>query len=194
MIPKKIHYVCKDGYDNLSDVQKEWIEFSKKNNPNFKIFVWGKDDIPNKNIDYIKFHIIYNEGGIYLDSDISLNKIPEDWLLHKTIITKENDWSISSNIIGGTKKNRFFKKCLDSFSEENSTNEITKNTIYQVYGKHLIENSKDGKLKSNNIVKFLDKPKLQPHNLLKNISNLDYFKLWDNFTSNQNVNLEVKEI
>tara|TARA_R100000908_G_scaffold65181_1_gene52607 strand:- start:271 stop:849 length:579 start_codon:yes stop_codon:yes gene_type:complete len=192
MIPKKIHYVCKDGYDNLPDAQKEWIEFSKKNNLDFKIFVW--DDLPNKNIEYTKFHIIYNEGGICLDSDISVNKIPEDWLSQNVIISKENDWSLSSNIIGGTKKSKFFKKCLDSFSEKDSISEFTKNSLCQAYGKYFIENSKDGKLKSNNIVKFLEKPKLQPHNLLEKINNLDYFKLWDNYTSNQNLNLEVKEI
>lgn len=161
MIPKKIHYVCKDGYDNLPDAQKEWIETFKKKNPSFNFIIWNKDELPNKDIDYIKFHIIYNEGGIYLDSDISIKKIPKNWLTYNVIISKETNWSISSKIIGGTKKNKFFKKCLDSFSEKNNINEITKNVLCQTYGRYAIKNSSNDKFQSSELVKFLNKPKLQ---------------------------------
>ena len=170
MIPKKIHYICKDGYDNLSDVQKEWIQKSKKTNSSFKIVIWDKNDILNNDVEYTKFHILYNEGGIYIDFNVSVSKIPEEWLKDTIVIAKQHKSLLCSNIVGGTKKNRFFKKCLDSLSETTSIQETVTIAAIETFGKYSIQKASNGEFESNNLIKFIKKPRLRPKKVKKNIN------------------------
>lgn len=89
MIPKKIHYVW-IGEQPKPKLVLDCIETWKKHLPDYQIIEWNNDSIKNiKNdymeealkhkkwafaSDYIRLHALYNEGGIYLDTDVEITK------------------------------------------------------------------------------------------------------------------------
>mgnify|MGYP002508679796 FL=1 len=86
-IPKVIHY-CWFGNNPIPDKYKAWMESWHKFCPDYEIKVWNEsnyDITKNKYMyqaykqkkwgfvpDYARLDIIYNYGGIYLDTDIEL--------------------------------------------------------------------------------------------------------------------------
>lgn len=95
MIPKKIHY-CWFGGKELPKEAKKCIESWKKYCPDYEIIQWNETNYDiNKNqyvkytyenkkyaflTDYVRLDVIYNEGGIYLDTDVELLKSLDDLL------------------------------------------------------------------------------------------------------------------
>ena len=95
MIPKKIHY-CWFGGNPLPELALRCIESWKKYCPDYEIIRWDEsnyDVTKNKYMhqayenkrwgfvpDYARLDIIYNHGGIYLDTDVEIIK-PIDELL-----------------------------------------------------------------------------------------------------------------
>ncbi len=95
MIPKKIHY-CWFGGGEMPAEYQEYIESWRKHCPDYEIIRWDESNYDitkndymreaceNKKYgfvpDYARLDIIYNEGGIYLDTDIEIIK-PLDELL-----------------------------------------------------------------------------------------------------------------
>jgi hypothetical protein len=89
MIPKKIHY-CWFGGNPLPEKDKKCIESWKRLCPDYEIIRWDESNYDvSKNQymkeayearkwgfvpDYARLDIIYNEGGIYLDTDVELVK------------------------------------------------------------------------------------------------------------------------
>ena len=98
MIPKKIHY-CWFGRGEKPKLAKKCIASWKKFCPDYKIIEWNesnydiaknrymKEAYENKQYafvpDYARLDIIYEHGGIYLDTDVELVK-PLDDLLNLT--------------------------------------------------------------------------------------------------------------
>lgn len=97
MIPKKIHY-CWFGKKPLPHKAKVCIESWKKHFPDYEIIQWNEDNF-NVNIipytteaysakkyafvsDYARFFILYNEGGIYFDTDVEVIR-PMDDIIEK---------------------------------------------------------------------------------------------------------------
>lgn len=87
MIPKKIHY-CWFGGNPIPDKNIHWMESWKKYCPDYEIIRWDEsnyDITKNKYMyeayraqkwgfvpDFARLDIIYNYGGIYLDTDVEL--------------------------------------------------------------------------------------------------------------------------
>ena len=94
-IPKIIHY-CWFGKGNLPKLAEKCIESWKKYCPQYKIVCWNEDNFDiNQNkyakeayeagkwafvSDYVRLKVLYDEGGIYLDTDVELVK-PLDKLI-----------------------------------------------------------------------------------------------------------------
>jgi len=184
MIPKKLHYV---HTKKLTKVEKEWIEQSKKNNPDFSINIW--DESNTNNLDISKSKIISREGGICVSPNIVfVDKIPSEWLEFKAIVSKKDDWYLSSEIMGGNKNCRFFV----NFYTENF--DIT-SLAFKTFGHYSLKNPKNNKLVDSDLFKCLEKPKLFPHNFKKILKDDSiYKKMWDNITSNKKSKLNVIEI
>lgn len=95
MIPKKIHY-CWFGGNPLPELAQKCIESWRKFCPDYEIIEWNESNYDvSKNLymsqayenkrwgfvpDYARLDIIYNHGGIYLDTDVEIIK-PIDELL-----------------------------------------------------------------------------------------------------------------
>ena len=94
-IPKIIHY-CWFGRGKLPKLAEKCIESWKKYCPQYKIVCWNEDNFDiNQNkyareayeagkwafvSDYVRLKVLYDEGGIYLDTDVELIK-PLDKLI-----------------------------------------------------------------------------------------------------------------
>lgn len=98
LIPKKIHY-CWFGGQDIPRQNRRWMESWKKFCPDYEIIRWDEsnyDVTKNEYIydayraekwafvsDYARLDVIYNHGGIYLDTDVELlRKLDE--LLYQT--------------------------------------------------------------------------------------------------------------
>lgn len=98
LIPRKIHY-CWFGNNSIPNECIQYMESWKTYCPDYKIIQWNEnnyDVTKNKYMyeaykqkkwafvsDYARLDIIYQEGGIYLDTDVELIRSLDDFLYQK---------------------------------------------------------------------------------------------------------------
>lgn len=145
-IPKKIHY-CWFGGNPLPDLDKNCIETWKKFCPDYEIIRWDEsnyDITKNKYMmqayekkkwgfvpDFARLDIIYNEGGIYLDTDVELVKSLDELLKYEAYMGFEEGTYINPGLgFGAIKEQKEIKKLLSIYdnlefiNENGSINEI----------------------------------------------------------------------
>lgn len=169
-IPKVIHYCWLSGEKFPALIQK-CIDSWKEKLPDYEIKCWNTENF-DVNIcqytkeafqekkyafvsDYVRLYALYNEGGIYLDSDIEVFKKFDDLLDNPSFTCFENNHTVAAWIFGSVKGNPLFKQFLDyyigkSFILPNGKYDLTPNPlpitcICQKEG--LILNGKQQKLK-----------------------------------------------
>lgn len=121
MIPKVIHYCWFGGKPLPNDVKKS-INSWKKKCPNYEIIQWNeknfdvyenefcKEAYRTKNwafvSDYARLKIIYNQGGIYLDTDVELIKNLDFLLNEKAYFgIQQQDYLVATGLGFGAEKN-----------------------------------------------------------------------------------------
>jgi glycosyltransferase involved in cell wall biosynthesis len=142
-IPKIIHYVYIS--DVINDDAKRCIESWKKTNPDYLILKWDDSFFKNNKFvqeavktkkfafaaDYIRLWVLYNFGGIYLDSDCMLYQSFDKYLNEKIIFSfEDDDIMISMVCIGTPFHNKYIKKILDWFDSINFSDLYTDNSEY----------------------------------------------------------------
>lgn len=106
MIPKKIHY-CWFGRGEKSKLAKKCIESWKKFCPDYEIIEWNEDNFDvhlnaytemcydQKKYaflsDYVRLLAIYEQGGLYFDTDVEAVKSFDDLLRYSAFIGFENN-------------------------------------------------------------------------------------------------------
>ena len=130
-IPKIIHYVWlgdpnkkpKQFYDCLESWKKfcpdyeikEWNE----NNFDFKKSIYARQAYENKRwgfvADYIRAQVLYDYGGIYLDTDVEITKPFDDLLDNDFLISFENEVYLETAILGSCKGHPFAKMIIDFY-------------------------------------------------------------------------------
>lgn len=129
MIPKTIHY-CWFGRNKLTPEIEKCISSWRKYCPDWEIKEWNEDNSPMDIswikdaykhrkyafvADYVRFYVLFNEGGVYMDTDMMLIK-PIDALLDSPcFLGMEDKLYASMGIIGANKNNIFCKECLDYY-------------------------------------------------------------------------------
>lgn len=132
MIPKIIHYVWV-GRNPKSPLIEECIATWKKKLPDFKIIEWNEDNFnmhENKYIeqaykakkwafvsDYIRARAIYEQGGIYLDTDVRVIDDLTPLLDDRAFIGFENNDYLSAAIFGAEKGHPFMQDILDYYKD-----------------------------------------------------------------------------
>lgn len=126
MIPKKIHY-CWFGGKPLPKEAIKCIESWKKYCPDYEIIEWNEANYDlNKNdyvkytfenkkyaflTDYIRLDVIYNEGGIYLDTDVELLKPLDELLSLECFFGMEQPGKVATGLgFGAIEKNKIIKE------------------------------------------------------------------------------------
>lgn len=165
MIPKKIHY-CWFGNKEKPDFIKKCIATWSKLE-GYEIIEWNETNIDineNKYIkdnyqlkkyafvsDYVRLKVLYEHGGIYLDTDIEVFKnFKEEFLENKMFLCFMFDCNLSTAIIGAEKNNSTIKELLDIYTTyQNNTSPNN-----DLFTRFILENYKDFRL--NNKYQKLD--------------------------------------
>lgn len=159
MIPKKIHY-CWFGGNELSEDAKKCIDSWKKFCPDYEIIEWNEknyDVTKNKYMkdafekkkwafvsDYARIDVVYQNGGIYLDTDVEILRSLDNLLDNKFYCGWERNDSNENNELyinlglgfGAQKESEILKKILElyenlSFIKEDGNLNLTPCPIYQ---------------------------------------------------------------
>lgn len=156
MIPRKIHY-CWFGTNKLPESTKKYIQTWKKYLPDFEIILWNEENFDINLYSYArdayvdgKFafvadvcraHVLYHEGGIYLDTDVEVLKSLEPLLEHTAfagfevstldIVDGTKEVNLQMGVIGSEKKSLWIEKILSHFEylKYYKDNAITINSI-----------------------------------------------------------------
>jgi mannosyltransferase OCH1-like enzyme len=142
MIPKKLHFIWIGDESKMpSKCMSTWHEI----NPDYEFKVWGNEslndyvwrnwdklsDMLHKKdyagaSDIMRYQILYEHGGIYIDADTFCVKPLEDWLLNcdafaswEQEIVRNN--LIANTIIGGVPGAETWKMCMDAVATKDCT-------------------------------------------------------------------------
>lgn len=129
---KKIHYCWFGGKELPKDVKK-CIETWKKILPDYEIKEWNEKnfDINSSNFvkeayenkkwafvsDYVRIYALYNEGGIYFDTDMKVIKDVSKIVDKKMFLGYEDTGYVGTAVIGvNEKNNKYIKEILDFYN------------------------------------------------------------------------------
>lgn len=132
MIPKIIHY-CWFGGNPLPELAQKCIESWKKYCPDYEIRRWDETNFDFRSVEYMReayeahawgfvpdvarLQIIYEYGGIYLDTDVELIKPLDNLLGCSAFVGTEDDKYIALGLgFGAEKGNPVIKKLYDDYS------------------------------------------------------------------------------
>ena len=131
MIPKKIHYIW-FGKGEKNDRIKHCIESWEKYLPDYEIIEWNEEkfDIAYNDFtkkayenekwayvsDVARLWVLYNEGGIYMDTDVEVYKPLDELLNQEAFIGFEDTNYLSTATIGTEKGNPVIKTILDFYN------------------------------------------------------------------------------
>lgn len=108
----------------INETSKQYFDFANELKDN----LWFKTVYEKKMwayaADYIRCKVLYQHGGIYLDTDISIQQSFDDILLEPAFIGKESSDCVNLAVIGCRKNNAFIKHVLDFYSEDIWTHPI----------------------------------------------------------------------
>jgi hypothetical protein len=133
MIPKIVH-VCWLSGDPFPDKIAKCIDSMKEKLPDYELRIWSKDDFDvNSNIwvkqafenkkyafaaDFFRFWVLYNYGGIYLDSDVEVFGNFDKFLDYESFIGFEYLNIPEAAVVGATKGCAWVKNCLDWYKDK----------------------------------------------------------------------------
>lgn len=130
-IPKIIHY-CWFGQNEKSELIKKCILSWKEKCPDYEIIEWNEKNF-DTNInnyvreayqekkwafvsDYARLWIIYNNGGIYLDTDVELLKNMDSLLEYDAFFCSEDNKKYATGLgFGAVKNNKIVKNMMDAY-------------------------------------------------------------------------------
>lgn len=130
-IPKIIHYCWFGGKPLPEDLQKcidSWEKLEgytvmrwDESNCSFDENDFVRNTFRDKQLgfigDYYRLKAVYEYGGIYLDTDVKINKSFDPLLKHKMFLNFIFDCSVGSAIIGAEKGNPLVKGLLDMYDK-----------------------------------------------------------------------------
>lgn len=149
-IPKIIHF-CWFGETEYPQMVKMCINSWKEKLPDYQIKCWNVDNFDVNSCqyvkeafqekkyafvsDYVRLYALYNEGGIYLDTDVEVLKKFDDILDNMAFAGFEREnHTIATCIFGSEKGNSLFKNFLDYYIDrpfilEGNQYDLTPNTV-----------------------------------------------------------------
>lgn len=130
MIPKKIHY-CWYGGKALPPMAKKCIDSWKKYCPGYEIVRWDEsntDLLSNQYVreafeckkwafitDYVRLKVLYEYGGIYMDTDVQLIAPIDSFLANSGFSGFENENQVPTGIMAAEKGNCFIEALLHDY-------------------------------------------------------------------------------
>ena len=133
VIPKIIHY-CWFGKKPIPEEYKKWMESWRKYCPDYEIIEWNESNYDiHKNRymeqaymekkwgfvpDYARLDIIYEHGGIYLDTDVELIANLDDMLYQEGFAAFESDNYVALGVgFGAVRHNSVIKAFMEDYEK-----------------------------------------------------------------------------
>ncbi len=132
MIEKKIHY-CWFGKGEMKPLMKKCLKSWKKYCPDYEIIEWNEDNFDvNSTLwtkqayeakkyafvsDYVRLKVLYEQGGVYMDTDVEVTKPIDRFLNHNVFCGFESEKTINTGIIGAVKENKVIKRWLEHYDD-----------------------------------------------------------------------------
>lgn len=130
MIPKKLHY-CWFGGNPLPEDVKGYIASWRKYCPDYEIIEWNESNFDINCCayvkeayeakkwafvaDYARLKVLYDFGGIYMDTDVELVKSFDNLLNCQAFMCFENDRSVSIGTLGAEKNSSLVFEFLSAY-------------------------------------------------------------------------------
>lgn len=152
LIPKVIHY-CWFGKGDIPYENRVWMESWEKYCPDYKIIQWNEDNYDvTKNrymfeayqvkrwgfaTDYARLDIIYQNGGIYLDTDVELVKSLDELLYQPAFMGWEDGLRVATGLgFGAVKGMELLREMRDyydkiGFIKEDGSHDLTACPTFQ---------------------------------------------------------------
>jgi len=159
MIPKKIHYVWFS--EEMPLKIQSYIEGWRKHCPDYEIVRWNADNFDVSKhkwveqavnckkwafaTDYIRFWVVYNYGGIYLDSDVEILRPFGDELMNLPYFLgmEKTKGIVEGAVFGAEANTAWVKNCLDYYENKDfgtlALPYIMLNIFKKKYGMSLID-------------------------------------------------------
>ena len=138
MIPKIIHFVWVGGKP-LTPLAQKCIASWKKFCPDYEIKRWDESNFDiNENeyckqayeskkwafvSDYIRVKVLYEYGGVYMDTDVEVIKPIDEFLVHKAFSGYESNNTIPTGIMASEKNGKWVKLLLDDYKDKKFIND-----------------------------------------------------------------------
>ena len=129
-IPKIIHY-CWFGHNPLPPIAIKCIDSWKNTLPEYEIKEWNESNFDLESntyikqaydckkwafvTDYIRLKVLYEYGGIYMDTDVEVLKPLDSFLKLPAFSGFESIDKIETGIIGAVKENKWVKELLEDY-------------------------------------------------------------------------------
>ncbi|MGM9876384.1 MAG: glycosyltransferase family 32 protein [Bacilli bacterium] len=148
-IPKKIHY-CWFGRGKKNELMNKCINSWKEKLSGYEIIEWNEDNFDiesnqyvkeaydNKKYafvtDYVRLYVLYNYGGIYMDTDVEVIKSIDCFLDNKAFSGFENNNYVPTGIMASQKGNKWIKILLEEYNNlrfvnSDGTFDLTTNVV-----------------------------------------------------------------
>lgn len=147
MIPKIIHY-CWFGRNPKPKLAEKCIKSWKKHCLDYEIIEWNEDNFDILKCplyvrqayekkkwafvtDYVRLQVVYEHGGIYMDTDVELKKSLDSLLIHKAYFGFEDGEYIATGLgFGAVAGHPVLRKMMDdyrgiSFIKEGGSFDVT---------------------------------------------------------------------
>ena len=131
-IPKKIHYCWFGGKAKPKKIEECLASWSILDD--YKIIEWNESNFDvncheyvkqayeNKKYafvsDYVRLKVLYDHGGIYLDTDVEIKKDLSPFLENKLFLGFMYDSLLGTAVIGAEKNNEVIKNLLDKYQNK----------------------------------------------------------------------------
>lgn len=132
MIPKVIHYIWFSDKDTLPEKVESCIQSWKKCMPDYDIVKWNEKNFDVKKApiyvqeafqekkyafvsDYVRLWVLYNYGGIYMDTDVETFKSFDELLDNKAFSGFEEIHKVSAWLFASEKGNPIFKEFMEDY-------------------------------------------------------------------------------
>lgn len=133
MIPRIIHY-CWFGKGRKPEIFKKCYGSWKKYAPDYEIIEWNESNF-NINIneyckeayyskkwafvsDFVRLYILFNYGGVYVDTDCELTNNIDIFLKDKAFTGYESNYNIPTAIMGSEKGHLWIKELLNYYDNQ----------------------------------------------------------------------------
>ncbi|SDG23290.1 Glycosyltransferase sugar-binding region containing DXD motif-containing protein [Selenomonas sp. WCT3] len=149
MIPKVIHY-CWFGDNSLSEDAKKYIDSWRKFCPDYKIIEWNENnfDVTENDYcreayeakkwafvtDYVRLKVLYEYGGIYMDTDVEVCKNLDCLLKYEAVSGYESETSIPTGTLAACRGDEWIGMLLHDyddrhFLQKDGSYDITTNVV-----------------------------------------------------------------